>query len=131
MTKSEFEAAYAARSNASAAEIFEPGVYVALPCNCGEEDCQGWAAVFDVPRHIKQHTDECDRRYVESIKPQRLDNDRWVVSALQVWVPGIYDSKDTAVRACDYDDGDLQRLQNTVNPDGCITMAMLDTLTKP
>jgi len=51
MTRAEFVRAYAARSKASP-EFAEIGIIdfglrtmVALPCDCGEDGCEGWAMV--------------------------------------------------------------------------------------
>lgn len=59
----------------------------------------------------------------------------WVVSENHVWVPGVYDTEDTARRAVKYTDAQLQALQDQVNlthpppgPCGVITTQMLDTL---
>lgn len=41
MTKDEFEAAYAQRSNVTVEALHEMGRY-GTPCDCGEEICEGW-----------------------------------------------------------------------------------------
>lgn len=45
MTKEEFERQYATRSNIPLDRLKELG-FVAHPCDCEEEGCQGWQAVF-------------------------------------------------------------------------------------
>jgi len=44
VTAAEFEAAYAARSGVTVAELRAAG-RVVVRCRCGEESCQGWASV--------------------------------------------------------------------------------------
>lgn len=41
MTRQEFEAQYAAKSGASVQWLRDEGK-ISLPCDCGEEECQGW-----------------------------------------------------------------------------------------
>jgi len=40
--RGEFEAAYAARSGVTVAQLHAWGRY-AEPCDCGAEECEGWA----------------------------------------------------------------------------------------
>lgn len=42
MTREEFEAAYAARSGVTVAELHSLGRH-AVPCDCGSDMCEGWA----------------------------------------------------------------------------------------
>ena len=44
VTAEEFEAAYAARSGITVAELRAAGRVVAV-CRCGQATCQGWASV--------------------------------------------------------------------------------------
>jgi len=44
VTAEEFEAAYAARSGITVAELRAAGRIV-VPCDCGNEMCEGWASV--------------------------------------------------------------------------------------
>ncbi|HET8695761.1 MAG TPA: hypothetical protein VFM33_13900 [Aquabacterium sp.] len=55
MTKDEFIKGYAERSRATVAEVMTG--MVALPCDCGDDHCQGWAMVSNTPRAIKSHMD--------------------------------------------------------------------------
>lgn len=41
MTKEEFEQQYAERSHVTVERLHELGRY-AVPCDCGDESCQGW-----------------------------------------------------------------------------------------
>lgn len=47
------------------------------------------------------------------------------ISSHDVWRPGVYDSERAARYAFRFDDGDLQALQDSVNPGGIITFEML------
>ncbi len=59
MTKQEFVAGYMRRSDMPADALTEDGFrigdrhFLALPCACGDEGCQGWAMVSEdrVARH--------------------------------------------------------------------------------
>lgn len=42
MTLDEFEAEYAAASGITVEKLHEYGLY-AMPCDCGDESCRGWA----------------------------------------------------------------------------------------
>ena len=42
LTKEEFEKAYAFRSDMTPDQVAELGL-AAMPCDCGEDDCKGWA----------------------------------------------------------------------------------------
>lgn len=53
MTKAQFIDRYVAASDISREEFDE--WFVALPCACGDETCEGWAAVSNDPFHIKMH----------------------------------------------------------------------------
>lgn len=59
MTREEFVKGYAKRSNKSAEWAplgFMQGgsmVFIALPCACGEEGCEGWAMVSN--EHVLDH----------------------------------------------------------------------------
>jgi hypothetical protein len=66
MTRDDFIDGYIARSQAAGSlqcatrteDGYDSGVgfvYVALPCICGEEGCDGWAMVRDEPDQIKNH----------------------------------------------------------------------------
>lgn len=41
MTRQEFEAQYAAKSGVTLQWLWDEG-QISLPCDCGEEGCQGW-----------------------------------------------------------------------------------------
>lgn len=49
----------------------------------------------------------------------------FTISSKQQWRPGVYDSQRTARYAQRFTDDELQRLQDSVNPGGVITFAML------
>lgn len=53
MTKEEFEKGYCERSGITIE--FYNKYKVTLPCACGEEDCEGWAAMSNDPELIKWH----------------------------------------------------------------------------
>jgi hypothetical protein len=55
MTKEEFEKRYCERSGISKEEYDEHEI--TLPCRCGENGCNGWAAVSNTPLAIKAHKD--------------------------------------------------------------------------
>ena len=46
MTRDEFIDGYCARSNITRAQMKEFG-FMAVPCDCGEESCQGWAMIHN------------------------------------------------------------------------------------
>ena len=54
-SKEEFEKRYCERSEISIEDYHE--YEVTLPCDCGEDGCEGWAAVSDNPISIKAHKD--------------------------------------------------------------------------
>jgi len=45
LTVEEFEAAYAERSEVQVDDLHAEGQYAEL-CDCGEDDCQGWAMLY-------------------------------------------------------------------------------------
>ena len=53
LTKEEFEKRYCKRGKISLALYHKHRV--TLPCACGYEDCQGWAAVFNDRSSIEHH----------------------------------------------------------------------------
>lgn len=53
MTKETFIKQYCKNSQISKEE-FEH-YFIALPCNCGEKECNGWAAVQNTNFAIKKH----------------------------------------------------------------------------
>lgn len=53
MTKDEFIAVYCARSEMTRDEFVAD--LVALPCACGYEGCEGWAAVLNEPDIVRNH----------------------------------------------------------------------------
>lgn len=55
-------------------------------------------------------------------------NGHFVISSRGAWVPGCYADWRAARYAFLFSDVDLQRLQDTVNPDGVITLSMLQDL---
>lgn len=55
MTQEEFIAGYCERSHLTRAEFDRR--YIALACACGEEGCQGFAAVNNLPQCIEAHMD--------------------------------------------------------------------------
>lgn len=62
MTRAEFIHGYIARSKLEVkAEALDDGFLIAgrkrlaLPCACGEDICEGWAMVSDVPEDVKTH----------------------------------------------------------------------------
>lgn len=54
MTREEFIAAYAARSNRTVESL---SWLVALPCACDSEMCKGWAMVENTPERIAAHNE--------------------------------------------------------------------------
>jgi hypothetical protein len=68
ITAAAFEAAYAARSGTTVAGLHRLGRY-AEPCNCGDDDCEGWALghqqedaiVENAGRKDDQRRPVCDR----------------------------------------------------------------------
>jgi len=64
MTRDEFITGYVERSRAVGARRIEQTPtgyragryeYVALPCRCGEEGCDGWAMIKNHPEEIAEH----------------------------------------------------------------------------
>lgn len=59
MTKDEFMKLYNQNRNSNGRrppkDYFGTGDLVALPCNCGESCCHGWAAVDNNPEAITSH----------------------------------------------------------------------------
>jgi len=53
MTKQEFIDGYCKRSNISWDELKE--TQVVLPCNCGEDVCDGWAMITNTPDLVEHH----------------------------------------------------------------------------
>ena len=51
--------------------------------------------------------------------------DNFVISSHQIWLPGSFDTRQTAQYAFQFKDEILQKLQDSVNPGGVITMQML------
>lgn len=52
MTRDEFEEYYCTNSQIS--RPFYHSNFLTLPCNCGEEGCQGWAAVSNNSLSVKK-----------------------------------------------------------------------------
>lgn len=57
MTKDEFEKRYCERSEITIDEYHNDYNLITLPCNCGDQSCDGWAAVDNRPIAIKAHKD--------------------------------------------------------------------------
>ena len=57
-------------------------------------------------------------------------NGHYVISSGHMWLPGCYEDKRTAQYAFQFDDCTLRDLQESINPGGIITMAMLKTVRK-
>jgi hypothetical protein len=57
ISREEFEKQYAARSGITVEELRELGLVV-LPCDCGAENCQGWAVVHrdNIETHVRLYT---------------------------------------------------------------------------
>lgn len=53
------------------------------------------------------------------------DDGTYAISSRHVWRPGIYESERAARYAYRFSDEELQALQDSVNPGGVITFAML------
>lgn len=53
MTKEEFEESYIIGSSISA-EFYHRHL-ITLPCDCGMEGCNGWAAVVNTKENIENH----------------------------------------------------------------------------
>ncbi|PHA03006.1 hypothetical protein COE51_01295 [Bacillus pseudomycoides] len=58
MTKEEFENGYCQRSGITVEEYNNEFNLITLPCDCGEDGCEGWAAVTNTPRMIEIHKRE-------------------------------------------------------------------------
>ena len=67
MTKEEFEAEYISRSKITPA--FYHKHFVTLPCQCGADVCEGWAAVINKPENIDIHNKLYNRNTNNSITP--------------------------------------------------------------
>lgn len=53
----------------------------------------------------------------------------YVVAVDHIWIPGAYESREVAEYAVSlFSDEELQRLQDSINPGGVITMEMLRQL---
>lgn len=57
MSKEEFEIGYCEGSEITIEEYHNEYNQITLPCNCGEEGCQGWAAVTNIPLAVKAHVE--------------------------------------------------------------------------
>ena len=57
-------------------------------------------------------------------------NGHYVISSGHMWLPGRYEDKQTAHYAFQFDDLTLRDLQESVNPGGIVTMAMLKAARK-
>lgn len=57
MTKEEFEKGYCKRSEISIDEYRDDYNLITMPCNCGDDTCEGWAAVDNREISIKAHKD--------------------------------------------------------------------------
>lgn len=64
LSEEEFIAAYAARSETTAESLKKH--FVALPCACGADICEGWAMVPNKPEHIQMH----NMRYSPKVAPE-------------------------------------------------------------
>lgn len=53
MTKEEFEKGYCNRSEITVEEYHKH--FVTLPCNCGDESCNGWASITKNELVIQNH----------------------------------------------------------------------------
>lgn len=62
MTKEEFERGYCERSEITIHEYHNDYNLITLPCTCGKDGCEGWAAVVNTPRYIKIHNDLYNRK---------------------------------------------------------------------
>jgi hypothetical protein len=63
-------------------------------------------------------------------KVHRVEHERgadYCISENEMWLPGCYDSEETARRAFDVDDAELLRLQRSLPPGSPITGATLDS----
>jgi hypothetical protein len=58
-------------------------------------------------------------------KVHRIEDNVYVISSNEVWRPGAYESRDAAITALSFPDEVLQKLQDSVNPNGVITIEML------
>lgn len=54
ITKLQFQRDY---NKHSGRDCFSDGLIVAMPCNCGDVDCRGWAAVYNNYIDIHLHID--------------------------------------------------------------------------
>jgi hypothetical protein len=57
MKKEEFEKRYCERSGITIDEYHNGYNLITLPCHCGQENCEGWAAVDNRKTAIKAHKD--------------------------------------------------------------------------
>ena len=56
MTEQEFKEQYAANSGETAEKLFRPTRLIAMRCYCGQDGCEGWAAVNDTVFARYNHT---------------------------------------------------------------------------
>lgn len=60
MNREQFIAEYNAKTNApSGHDAFSDGRLIALPCDCQEKLCSGWAAIRTDPDNIRHQLDLC------------------------------------------------------------------------
>lgn len=77
MKRTEFILQYCAASNMSIHEYTRH--FIALPCNCKEDGCEGWATIPNSPFAIANHFELCDYRHdnviaeLERHQPLRAD----------------------------------------------------------
>lgn len=85
MTREEFVVAYMARSGfegwrleGDLVHITEDWKKYALPCRCGEDDCEGWAMVSPVGRgwHLFQNTDSLSYEEAMAIDEAAMEAER-------------------------------------------------------
>ncbi len=76
MTKQEFEAGYIGRSGITQ-ESYDKDT-VTLPCACGADNCEGWAAVGNTPRRIRTHMElyAPNRWPITDDEPAQAETDR-------------------------------------------------------
>lgn len=55
----------------------------------------------------------------------KSENGNYSISSGGTWLPGIYADERTAKYAFRFPNNELQKLQDSVNPDGAITFKML------
>ncbi len=59
---------------------------------------------------------------------QKIDDSCYVISSHHAWLPGAYESERAARYAFRFSHEQLQKLQDSVNPGGIITLEMLKKL---